>query len=106
MRSGMGVVSQDVTLSSGIILDNIAPGIEKPDLNRIVSLCEIIGLSDFIHRLPQGFMTPLMDGSGNLSGGQKQKISIARALYRDTQIIIMDEPSSAMDPQSESDLSL
>ena len=42
--------------------------------------------------------------TGNLSGGQKQKISIARALYRDTQIIIMDEPSSAMDPQSESDL--
>ncbi|MFP4283891.1 MAG: ATP-binding cassette domain-containing protein, partial [Opitutales bacterium] len=88
-------------LQRGTILANLAPGVAQPDVERLVALCRETGLMDFVDRQPQGLLTPLMEGAPNLSGGQRQKVAIVRALYRDAPIVLLDEPSSALDAEAE-----
>ncbi|MDQ7949513.1 MAG: ATP-binding cassette domain-containing protein, partial [Pedobacter sp.] len=97
----MAVVPQDVDLFAGTITANIAIGEYRPDMGRIVDICTQLAILDFIHTLPKGFDTELGENGATLSGGQKQKIALARALYRDPEILILDEATSALDSQSE-----
>lgn len=97
LRSLIGVVPQKIDLFSGNVIDNIALGEFSPEMEKIVNVCKSIEILEFIEALPNGFQTYLGENGANLSGGQKQKIAIARALYKDPEILIFDEATSSLD---------
>ena len=101
LRQQLGVVPQDVQLFSGTIADNIAMAVPGKDPERVVAVAKFVGAHDFIQRLPQGYDTLLGERGSGLSAGQRQLISLARALMRNSRIILLDEPTSALDPATE-----
>lgn len=102
LRRMVGVVPQRIDLFATNVIENIAIGDDSPDMNKVLSICRRLGMIEFIEQLPQGFNTELGENGANISGGQKQRIAIARALYRDPEILILDEAGSSLDPVSES----
>jgi ATP-binding cassette subfamily B protein len=104
LRRHLAVVPQQTHLLSGTILENIAPGDHQPDLERVLRLCREVGVLEFIEKLPQGFFTHLHENGTNLSGGQRQRLALVRALYLDAPILLLDEPSSALDGGAEQTL--
>jgi subfamily B ATP-binding cassette protein MsbA len=101
LRRHIGFVLQDTMLFRGTVADNIAYG--KPDATReeILQAAELANAREFIEHMPQGFDTMVGDRGLTLSGGQRQRIGIARAIIRDTPILILDEPTAALDAESE-----
>ncbi len=102
LRRQIAAVPQQTDLFRASITANIALGENEPDLQRICYLSRLLGLHDFINQLPEKYDTKIAEQGINLSGGQKQKISMARALYRDPEVLVLDEATSAMDPENES----
>lgn len=102
------VVYQDVNIYAGTILENVA-GTEPTQADRVraVACLTAMGLAEKIEMLPKGYDTPLLkviEGSGvEFSGGENQKLAIARALYKDADVYILDEPTSALDALAEKD---
>jgi ATP-binding cassette, subfamily C, bacteriocin exporter len=101
IRKWITAVPQQTDLFQGNIISNIALGESEPDLERIVDICQRLGIHEFVTRLPEQYHTIVREQGINLSGGQKQKLGIARALYPDPAILILDEATSALDPESE-----
>ena len=101
LRRNIAIVSQETYLFQGTIFENIAYG--KPDATRdeVVRAARISGAHDFICKLPDGYSTRIGFGYKELSGGEKQRVSIARAILRDPPILILDEATSAMDTRTE-----
>lgn len=101
LRRNIAIVSQETYLFQGTIFDNIAYG--KPDATRdeVVRAARISGAHDFICKLPDGYATKIGFGYKDLSGGEKQRVSIARAILRNPPILILDEATSAMDTRTE-----
>lgn len=99
-REIVSVVPQEPELFSGTIAENIACRDLSPDNEKITVLCREVGLEDFISSLPFGIYSRVGEGGLTLSRGQMQKISLARALYRNPEVLILDEASSSLDPSS------
>ncbi len=100
-RNLIGFVAQRPHLLEGSILDNITMGQDEPDIRRILEICKRLGMDKMLKRFPQGLLTPAGNGGGGLSGGECQKICIARAMYRNARIYILDEATSSMDAEGD-----
>lgn len=99
-RSHFALVSQDVILFHDTFYNNITLG-KAASMDEVVSAAKSAGIYDFIQSFPEGFEHQIGDMGSTISGGQRQKISIARAILRRVPIIILDEATSAMDTESE-----
>lgn len=99
-RNLLGVVPQEVTIFNGNVVDNILMG-QDDTPERIEHFCKSYGFDTFIQSLPQGFATILGEEGINLSGGQKQMIALMRVLYKQPQLLLLDEFTSALDRNTE-----
>jgi ATP-binding cassette, subfamily B, multidrug efflux pump len=102
LRSRIGVVLQDVFLFSGSVMDNLT--LRNPDITRedVIRAAKLIGLHDFIERLPGGYDYNVMERGATLSMGQRQLLSFVRALLYNPAILILDEATSSVDSETES----
>jgi ABC-type bacteriocin/lantibiotic exporter with double-glycine peptidase domain len=101
LRQQIGVVPQEVQLFSGTIAENIAMGAPDRQFERVVAAAKFVGAHEFIQRLPEGYDTVLAERGSGLSAGQRQLISIARALIRNPRLLVLDEATSALDGMTE-----
>lgn len=101
LRRQIAYVLQDTVLFRGTIRDNIAFGRPDADHDEIVEMAKLANAHEFISEMPQGYDSPVGERGLTLSGGQRQRIGIARALIRDSPILILDEPTAALDAESE-----
>lgn len=104
VRRNLGYVSQDVTLFYGSLRDNITFGLPYADDSAIVAAAELAGMSSFIDRHPRGFDMTVGERGESLSGGQRQGIGLARAVLHNAPILLLDEPTSAMDFSTEAQI--
>ena len=101
LRQRLGIVLQDPYLFSGTIYENIRYGRLDATEEEVIEAAKLANAHSFIHRLPDGYHTNLTEEGGNLSQGQKQLISIARAILSDPDILILDEATSSVDTRTE-----
>jgi ATP-binding cassette subfamily B protein len=103
-RAQVGYVMQSNLLFSGTIAENIASGDESPDRRRIEEVARMADVHPFIAKMPLGYEQVVGERGMGLSGGQIQRLCIARALYHDPRLLVFDEATSALDTQSESNI--
>lgn len=101
LRRQIALVNQDVVLFNDSVAANIAYGADVVDMDKVRAAAEAAHALEFIENMPDGFDAMLGENGVRLSGGQRQRIAIARALYKDTPILILDEATSALDTESE-----
>jgi ABC-type multidrug transport system fused ATPase/permease subunit len=104
LRDQITILLQDATLFRQSIRENIALGKIGATTEEIIAVAKEAQAHDFIERMPEGYDTAMTEGGDNLSGGQRQLLNIARALIRDTPIVILDEPSTGLDVQAEAQI--
>ncbi len=101
LRDGIAVVLQKNTLFSGTVMENLRWGKEDASIEEIEEACKIACVDEFIDRLEKGYDTELGQGGVNVSGGQKQRLCIARAILKKPKVLILDDSTSAVDMDTE-----
>jgi ATP-binding cassette subfamily B protein len=101
LQSSLGVVLQEPHLFSGTVRENIRYGRLNATDAEVEAVARQVGAADFIEELPQGFETEVGEGGSQLSTGQKQSVSLARAMLADPQILVLDEATSSVDTETE-----
>lgn len=101
LRSRIGYVSQSTLLLSGTVMENLCYGNPEAKKEDIIRAAKAAGIHGFIKSLPGGYETLIGEKGLNLSEGEKQRLSLARALIKDPDILVLDEPSSALDSMTE-----
>ena len=101
LRRALGIVLQDTNLFTGTVMDNIRYGRLEATDEECIAAAKLAGADDFITRLPNGYATELTENGSNLSQGQRQLLSIARAAVADPPVMIMDEATSSIDTRTE-----
>lgn len=104
LRSNFAVVPQDVFLFPGTVASNVAAGDADPDLDRVTRALVRIGALDVFTRREEGLLAPVLERGANFSAGERQLIAFARALYRDPEIVVLDEATASVDSDTESKL--
>jgi ATP-binding cassette subfamily B protein len=101
LRRLLGIVLQDTFLFAGTLLENIRYGRLDASDEEVMAAARLANADQFIHRLPQGYQTPLSERGSNLSQGQRQLLAIARAILANPTILILDEATSSVDTRTE-----
>ena len=101
MRLNYSMVLQDTWLFTGTVYENIAYGSEKATREDVERVCKACGIHDYIRTLPAGYETVLEDDGANISKGQKQLMTIARAMLLESSLLILDEATSNVDTRTE-----
>jgi ATP-binding cassette subfamily B protein len=101
LRARLGIVLQDFHVFAGTVRDNIRLGDASIDDAAVEEAARLVQADDFIRRLPQGYDTSLAERGANLSHGQRQLLSFARVLATDPEILILDEATASIDPETE-----
>jgi ATP-binding cassette subfamily B protein len=104
VRRNVGVVFQESFLFSNTVAANIAFGHPDATREQIERAAEIAAADEFIRELPEGYDSLLLERGGNLSGGQRQRLAIARAILLEPPILLLDDPTSAIDPATEKEI--
>jgi len=102
VRDQVTILMQEATLLNQTVRENIAFGKHDATEAEILDAARRAQAHDFIMEMPQGYDTVISEGGDNLSGGERQRINIARAIIRDTPIVVLDEPLTALDARTES----
>jgi ATP-binding cassette subfamily B protein len=101
VRDHVGYVSQDPFLFPGTVAANVSLGDTDPDRNAVVAAADAAEAHEFVADLPEGYDTEVGERGASLSGGQRQRLAIARALYRDPELLVFDEATSHVDTETE-----
>ena len=101
LRRSLGIILQDTNLFTGTVMDNIRYGYLEATDEQCIEAAKLAGADDFITRLPDGYNTMINEESSNISAGQKQLLTIARAFLKDPKILILDEATSSVDTRTE-----
>ncbi len=101
LRRSYAMVLQDTWVFSGTIFENIAYGKENATMDEVIAVAKAAHIHNYIMRLPEGYNTVITEGGGNISKGQKQLLTIARAMLYDTNMLILDEATSNVDTNTE-----
>ena len=100
-RTKVGVVPQDIKIFNNYLLFNICLSENKADYEKVIPWCQQMGFNKFFEKFPNGYMTLLGEEGANISGGQKQLVGLARVLYKNPDILLVDEGTAAMDRDTE-----
>ena len=101
LRKNVGVVMQDASLFNDTAFNNIAYGTDRPDKDEVLKAAKMANADEFIKKLPKGYDTVIGERGVKLSGGEQQRINIARTILKNPPILILDEATSSLDSESE-----